>query len=509
MKNNYFTKISVLFVFCSVFTSWSQYNVTSIPSQAYAVSLPVGFTMDDTYSELLPLTFDFEFFGNTYNQVLISTNGYIDFNGVDPGHSPWSFSTTIPDTDFPVKNSFLGCYHDIFNADGSGTVTYGVSGSAPYRKFVVIYDNNNQFSCNANAKSSIQMVLYETLNILDSQILKKELCANWNGGNAVVGVINIDGSIGITPPGRNTSMWETENEAWRFMPTAADNQYHFTKCDNDADGLETFNLQIAQNDLWAANPTGVSFHATFNDALSQTAPLPVSYTNALANAEKIYANVNGVVKTIFLKVVDCTNDFDGDTVDNSTEDLDGDSNLANDDTDSDGIPDFIDNDDDGDLVLTNEEYVFTDRNAQSPNAYLDTDNDGILNYLDNDDDGDGVLTINEDYNGNTNPGDDDTNSDGIPDYLDNSVAMGVSDNQSDSHSIMIYPNPASNVLNIANNSNQEITNITVYSVTGILVKQLKQSDSMNTISVSDLQSGVYFVKIQLGSEILNYKFIKK
>lgn len=56
----------------------------------------------------------------------------------------------------------------------------------------------------------------------------------------------------------------------------------------------------------------------------------------------------------------------------------------------------------------------------------DTDGDGIANYGDNDDDGDGVLTINEDYNASGSPLDDDSNSNGIPDYLDFSARGSLS-----------------------------------------------------------------------------------
>jgi len=513
MKNNYLTRIIVvLILFCcgNSVNAQNPYTVTAIPSQAYSAVQPVAFTIDDTYSAQLPLTFDFNFFGNTYSQVAVSTNGYIDFRDVlANSFSPWSFSTTIPNTSFPVKNSFLGCFHDMNNSDADGTITYGVTGSAPYRKFVVIFNNNSQFSCNLLAKSSIQMILYETLNILDSQIIKKELCPNWNGGNAVIGVINSDGSIAATPPGRNTSAWETEFEAWRFTPLSSINTYYFTKCDGDSDGFETFNLQVAQNDLWSANPNAVSFHSTFDDALSQTNALSINYTNIAVTTETIYANANGAIFTVLLKVVDCANDFDGDTVATTDEDLNADTNLANDDTDTDGIPDFVDNDDDGDLVLTTEEYVFGNRNAQNPNSILDTDNDGIPNYRDNDDDGDGVLTINEDYNANNNPADDDANSNGIPDYLDSAVALGIIDTQLLGNSIVIYPNPTSDILNIENKTNKAISNIAVYAINGILVKEQKQRNAMNAVSVSDLQSGVYFVKIQLSDQVLNYKFIIK
>lgn len=49
---------------------------------------------------------------------------------------------------------------------------------------------------------------------------------------------------------------------------------------------------------------------------------------------------------------------------------------------------------------------------------IDTDGDGIPNYLDTDDDGDGTLTKNEDADGDGQVTDDDSDGDDIPDYLD-------------------------------------------------------------------------------------------
>ena len=48
----------------------------------------------------------------------------------------------------------------------------------------------------------------------------------------------------------------------------------------------------------------------------------------------------------------------------------------------------------------------------------DTDGNGVPNYVDTDDDGDGVLTINEDLNNDGDPTNDDSDNDGIPNYLD-------------------------------------------------------------------------------------------
>ena len=86
------------------------------------------------------------------------------------------------------------------------------------------------------------------------------------------------------------------------------------------------------------------------------------------------------------------------------------------DTDGDGIPDYLDIDDDGDNVKTSVEIANAGDDPTS-GGYRDTDGDGIPNYLDPDDDGDGVPTKfevspeNQDPATNFNPG-------GLPKYLD-------------------------------------------------------------------------------------------
>ena len=72
-------------------------------------------------------------------------------------------------------------------------------------------------------------------------------------------------------------------------------------------------------------------------------------------------------------------DHDLDTINSIEEDLNGDNDLFNDDTDEDGIPNFQDVDDDNDGILTKDEY---DQNGD--NVPDDSDNDGIPDYLDSD-----------------------------------------------------------------------------------------------------------------------------
>ncbi|SDJ63454.1 T9SS type A sorting domain-containing protein [Flavobacterium noncentrifugens] len=515
MENNYLSKIisfcpKAILLGLLAFSPKGiaqSYTVTPIPFQVYTADTQVQGTADDLYSPVITLPFNFTFYGNSYSQIVISTNGYIDFRiGMTGLMSEWDLNgLTIPSANFATKNSILGAYHDMYNSSQDpnvGSITMGTFGFAPYRRFIVMFDNNSHYSCQA-VKSSFQMILYETTNIIDVQLIDKPICAGWEQGAAVTGIINSTGTEAVTPPGRNTGAWTAFHEGWRFQDLESSTAYNYTKCDANTDGFEIFNLNVAQNDLWPANPSGIHFYSSETDAVSETNALSLNYTNTTANEQTIYTNIGGLVKQIILRTVDCANDFDADTVASADEDLNHDGNLANDDTDGDGIPNFTDNDDDGDLVLTNVEYVF----PKSGNAVLDTDSDGIPDYLDADDDGDGVLTINEDYNGNHNPIDDDTDNNGTPDYLQLGVALGTNGFNIAKNSIAIFPNPASDVLNIENKSSEAITNVSVYSINGVLVKEAK--NAMDKISVSDLQTGVYFVKIQAGNQTLNYKFIKK
>lgn len=86
------------------------------------------------------------------------------------------------------------------------------------------------------------------------------------------------------------------------------------------------------------------------------------------------------------------------------------------DTDRDGIPDYLDLDDDGDNVKTSVEIVNA---GDDPTAggYRDSDGDGIPNYMDPDDDEDGVLSKLEVTEANQDPASN-FNEGGIPKYLD-------------------------------------------------------------------------------------------
>jgi len=97
----------------------------------------------------------------------------------------------------------------------------------------------------------------------------------------------------------------------------------------------------------------------------------------------------------------------------------------NDDTDGDGLPNYLDEDDDGDNVLTKNEKPDPNTDGNLSDAQ-DTDADTIPDYLDDDDDGDGVKTRDEENDTqDQNPTNDITNSDVGADYLNKDISTLV------------------------------------------------------------------------------------
>lgn len=202
----------------------SIYTVSSIPftpPYAFNTGTPILVNQDDVWSSVINLPFSFCFYGNTYNQIIAGSNGVVSFDVSNAGgYCSWSFTASCPSSSLPT-NAIFGAYHDIDPAV-SGTMYYAILGSYPCRTFVVNWYQVAMFSSSCNyLKATHQIVIYESTNIIEVYLQNKPLCSSWNSGNAVVGIQNAAGSIGVTPPGRNTSQWTATNEAWRFTPSGA------------------------------------------------------------------------------------------------------------------------------------------------------------------------------------------------------------------------------------------------------------------------------------------------
>lgn len=132
---------------------------------------------------------------------------------------------------------------------------------------------------------------------------------------------------------------------------------------------------------------------------------------------------------------------DNDGIPAELEDINNNGILDDDDTDGDGLPNYLDDDDDGDNVKTIDEGIVYDADTETLTA-RNTDEESedpdnlIPDYLDNDDDNDGVLTINEDTeNINLDPTDDFTDGGALPDYRNPLIVNSVDTTEYSEHNI--------------------------------------------------------------------------
>jgi gliding motility-associated-like protein len=203
----------------------SSYTVESMP---HTPPIPynqgggtgVSINTDDVWSNSINLPFTFCFYGQTYNQLLIGSNGNLSFNlGSAGGYCPWSFTASCPSPNLVNMGNIFGIYHDI-DPNVCGNIKYYTNGAAPCRQFIVSFDLICHFSCNSII-SRHMMVLNETTNYIDVYVESKPTCSGWNGGRAIIGLQDATGNVGITAPNRNsTPTWTvTTPEGWRFKPS--------------------------------------------------------------------------------------------------------------------------------------------------------------------------------------------------------------------------------------------------------------------------------------------------
>ena len=207
---------------------------TSVMGQAYNVS-PIAFNIepktgtlitmvDDVVSGVIPIGFQFCYWGNKYTQCYIGSNGFVSFSAGQP----------IAFTPFPIplanaitpRNCIMSPFHDLHPGVAGFPITpmtyvyYYTTGIAPNRRMVVSWNNCPMYTCTA-IRSTQQIVIYETTNVIHTNIEKKSTCVAWVNGYATHGLHNVNATQAIIVLGRNATQWAIApaGESWEFIPT--------------------------------------------------------------------------------------------------------------------------------------------------------------------------------------------------------------------------------------------------------------------------------------------------
>ena len=169
--------------------STDDYTVSSIPYAAYPYFNASGteitsIYIDDKFSGLINTAFPFCFYGATYNQMVVGSNGVVTFETQCANQSN-AFTLTVGGAPQPIpynggagpsgifttyypRASIMGAYHDINpnTSPASRRIEYNVFGTAPCRKLVVSYFDVSMFNCSSLICSQ-QIVMHESTGLIE------------------------------------------------------------------------------------------------------------------------------------------------------------------------------------------------------------------------------------------------------------------------------------------------------------------------------------------------------
>lgn len=195
------------------------YTATAISYNPVAHVSPLTTTiMDDQNSMKIPIGFSFCFYGQSYSKLVISSNGYLLFDTTQANaYSQWPINSPIPAVSGAPKGAIMFPWQDLFST--GSIIRYETMGTAPNRKFVVSFDSIPYYSCTTSYFTG-QVVLEETTNAIETHILSKPLCPQWNSGRAIHGLHNQTGTMATVVPGRNSpTQWTVSNDGYLFSPS--------------------------------------------------------------------------------------------------------------------------------------------------------------------------------------------------------------------------------------------------------------------------------------------------
>jgi hypothetical protein len=187
-------------------------GVTKLCDAGVALVTQATSSLDDGGWSSVPLGFTYNFFGNNYTAINVSTNGVLNF-GPYSSFNPSQFTFPgIPNTGTPA-NIIAAMACDLYFSV-SGTISYWVTGTSPTRQFHIYYQNAPGFITNGIQNSEV--ILYETTGLIDVVI----------GGATstsakTVGVQDATQTIGTTAPGINGQTGSLGTQSWRFTPPSS------------------------------------------------------------------------------------------------------------------------------------------------------------------------------------------------------------------------------------------------------------------------------------------------
>lgn len=159
----------------------------------------------------------------------------------------WVISLPAPNNSQTPRNAILAPWHDTYPPAG-GVIQYTTVGTSPNRVFIASWENVPLFSCTTLTNTS-QVKIFETTNIIEIHVGRKQTCSTFNDGQAILGLHNFDGTV-YTPP-VNATAHNAVNTATATIYTwaiATPTAYRFTPntCAGGGSGCMVLPIKLAR-----------------------------------------------------------------------------------------------------------------------------------------------------------------------------------------------------------------------------------------------------------------------
>jgi uncharacterized repeat protein (TIGR01451 family) len=224
---------------------------------------------DDQWVGNINLGFFFNYYGTDYTQLAIGNNGLL-FSGV--GTSQY---VNQPITQTPSIHGFIAPFwDDIVTWGSAGAIYYQTIGTAPNRKFVVEWYDNQHYSSSTSG-ITFEAILYEgTNNILfQYQDVSFGIVSGAvggdnppydNGGSATVGIEDPTGSIGLQYSFNEQVITSGLAILFKFPAFAGTNMYLSMNAPASMDHGNTMTYTLYYNDFGDVAASNVVLQATLS-----------------------------------------------------------------------------------------------------------------------------------------------------------------------------------------------------------------------------------------------------
>jgi hypothetical protein len=193
------------------YSSISGTNVTFNSSSSFSSS-----------STLVPIGFNFTYFGASFDKIFVSRYGFASFMKND-----FVFLSSTSSSSSYSGMILLPWYNNSSTIDTSSTIQYSLSGTAGSRIFTIQWANYPDFSGSVQYRFNYQIKLYEGTNLVEFQYGSKSGSGSgWSSNiginNAVGGTGNymdaISGSTSTATSYNSNTTFPLANTCYRFTP---------------------------------------------------------------------------------------------------------------------------------------------------------------------------------------------------------------------------------------------------------------------------------------------------